>query len=155
MASDQAQDAQSTTSFNVRRPSGEHHHSRKRKILRDESPDTDVTAADEELIAAQDRALRDFDREVRWLSFRYHSNRFFAATIRKHFGQDLVDTDSIFCRAKQKIIDMTKSHKNQMLKLFFRHMDTQKTAHPNSWALPDDEFRTGKYLSSQLLPCTY
>jgi len=109
--------------------------------------DADTLDDEEERDFHEATALSDYDGDVRWLSFRFHSNRFYDATIRKHFGAEICDTSRIFEKAKQKMIDNIKSHKSQMIKAFFRHMEIQKKADTDLWTLSDDDFRQSESLS--------
>lgn len=84
--------------------SGAPRHPRKRK-----NNDEDAKES------ADAQKLREFELQVRFTSFRWHSARFYPSVIRSVYGQDISSTDTIYIQAKKKLQDNVHTHKNVWL----------------------------------------
>ena len=80
---------------------------RKRKSVFSKTLGTDADEIDDvdEVDEALPQTIRQYDRNVWIVSFLCHSNNFAPAVIRKHFSEKLLDTDSIFIKARIKFIN--------------------------------------------------
>ena len=93
---------------------------RKRKQTAN-NDDNDSEMTGEELTArreqdrANDEKLRNFDRQVRFTSFRWHSSRFYPSVIRSVYGQELKSTATLFLEAKKKLTENIATHKYQFI----------------------------------------
>jgi hypothetical protein len=95
------------------------HRVRKRKSGSTTTAGEETSAEEEQAISEQEsreaQLLREFDRAVRFTSFRFHSNKFHPAVIRKIYG-NIPSTSSVYVVAKTKLFDNVRTHKNNMIK---------------------------------------
>ncbi|EKD12253.1 hypothetical protein MBM_09574 [Drepanopeziza brunnea f. sp. 'multigermtubi' MB_m1] len=111
-----------------------------KEALANRDIDEDI-ASDSDLADNDKSLLRKFDREVRINSFMFHSWFFAPHVIRKIFGQDLKDTDSVFNTCKTKFKDNIRTQKHEMLRKLKENMKEIENTLPDVWALDDDQFR--------------